>query len=52
MPNPAPPVTPLCSICQKPVSLEACKTDHEGQAVHEGCYASRLSQINPPVTQR
>jgi hypothetical protein len=29
---------PQCAICQIAVSLEECKTDESGQAVHEDCY--------------
>lgn len=32
----------ICPICRKPVRLEDCKTDEDGQAVHERCYASRV----------
>jgi len=30
-----------CSLCQKPVPLESSKTDENGKAVHEECYALR-----------
>ena len=29
---------PSCWICRNPVSLEECKIDDDGQAVHEPCY--------------
>ncbi len=29
---------PTCSICDKPVPLEAAKTDEHGRAIHEDCY--------------
>ena len=28
-----------CSLCDKPVPLEACKTDEYGRAAHGECYA-------------
>ena len=28
-----------CSYCNQPLQLEVEKTDEEGQAVHEECYA-------------
>jgi hypothetical protein len=31
-----------CSICDKPVALEAAKTNEVGQAVHEECYLHKL----------
>ena len=43
MTNAAIPLTPLCAICRKPIELENCKTDHNGAAVHEDCYASRIA---------
>lgn len=51
MTNAALPLTPLCSICRKPVELENCKTDHNGYAVHEDCYTSQVSQAKPPATR-
>jgi hypothetical protein len=43
-------LTPLCSICGKPVVLETSKTDSNAQAVHEECYARKLAERkNPPV---
>ena len=27
-----------CSICDKLVSLQDCKIDEDGRAVHENCY--------------
>ena len=29
-----------CPICQQPVSLERCKTDENGRAIHEDCYVA------------
>jgi hypothetical protein len=33
---------PLCPICNQSVDLETCKTDHNGEAVHEDCYFFRV----------
>jgi hypothetical protein len=33
----------VCSICGQPVSLQGCKIDEHGNAVHETCYAAQLS---------
>ena len=33
-----------CVICNEPVELERCKTDEGGDAVHEHCYVSKVSQ--------
>jgi hypothetical protein len=35
-------VDPLCSICNRRVSLENAKTDEHGLAVHEECYVLKL----------
>jgi azurin len=32
----------VCSICQKPVSLNDAKTDEDGMAVHEDCYLIKV----------
>lgn len=32
----------LCSICNKPVPLEAAKADGDGQIVHGDCYIQKL----------
>jgi hypothetical protein len=39
-----------CAICGEPMELETTKTDEDGKAVHEDCYAARmrLRQITPP----
>ena len=29
-----------CRICWRGVAIEECKTDHDGQPVHEDCYAA------------
>ena len=31
-----------CGICGEHVSLNNCKTDEHGQAVHEGCYVMKM----------
>lgn len=31
-----------CPICNEPVSLERCKTDENGRAIHERCYVGKL----------
>lgn len=33
---------PICSICDKPVSLDGAKTDEDGNAIHEACYRVKL----------
>jgi len=33
---------PTCSLCNEPVELETSKTDEDGKAVHEECYALKL----------
>ena len=33
----------ICVICHKPVRLETAKTDDDGQAVHEECYAWKVA---------
>jgi anti-sigma regulatory factor (Ser/Thr protein kinase) len=33
---------PACCICNSPVPLETCKTDENGQAVHEECYVLKV----------
>ena len=38
----------VCSICKKPVELETSKTDEHGLAVHEDCYASKISLRKSP----
>jgi hypothetical protein len=34
----------VCAICNRLVSLESCKIDENGQAVHESCYIVRTLQ--------
>jgi hypothetical protein len=36
------PFVPICALCREPVSLEICKADARGQAVHEDCYTMDL----------
>ena len=38
---------PRCSLCDKPVILEASKTDEGGKAVHEECYVLNLRLKRP-----
>ena len=35
--------TVVCGICEKQVTLEDCKIDENGQAVHEDCYVRVVS---------
>ena len=38
-----------CAVCGKPCSLENCKTDELGRAVHDSCYVVViLSKQNVP----
>jgi hypothetical protein len=39
---------PRCAICGKPVSLESCKFDENGKAVHEDCYVGRMLKDKDP----
>ena len=39
-----------CSLCNKPVDLKTAKTNEEGKAVHEECYA--LIEAFNQATQR
>ena len=32
----------ICSVCGKRVNVETSKTDEEGRAVHEECYAEKV----------
>jgi hypothetical protein len=36
----------VCAICNRLVSLESCKIDENGQAVHESCYILRTLQCS------
>jgi hypothetical protein len=31
-----------CWICGRELSLEDCKTDEHGRAIHEECYVARM----------
>jgi len=31
-------------MCGNPVALEECKTDEDGQAVHEQCYVEQVKR--------
>ena len=37
----------LCRICGKPVAVETCKTDGDGQAIHEDCYVLKVKLEHP-----
>ncbi len=43
-----------CPICRQPVSLERCKTDENGRAIHEDCYVRKIcsSLMNGTVDLR
>jgi hypothetical protein len=32
----------MCPLCGEPVSLERCKTDEDGRAIHEDCYVRKV----------
>lgn len=34
--------SPLCVVCNQPVTLEMAKTDETGRAVHDECYLQRV----------
>lgn len=38
--------SPACWMCGNPVALEECKTDEDGQAVHERCYVEKVMLEN------
>jgi hypothetical protein len=39
--------TPTCPLCNKEVLLETCKADEQGRAVHEDCYAQKITLHQP-----
>jgi hypothetical protein len=39
--------TVSCAICKTPVELERCKTDENGDAIHETCYVAKLTRNTP-----
>ena len=41
----------ICWICGNRVSLERCKIDEHGEAVHENCYVSKLTLQNGNTPQ-
>jgi hypothetical protein len=43
----------LCTICNRPITLENAKIDENGRAVHEECYVNQLlaKQPDPPHPQ-
>jgi len=38
----------LCAICFQPIDLKKSKTDEDGHAVHEDCYALKMASLNQP----
>jgi hypothetical protein len=48
MPSLPIPLLPICNVCGRAVSLEYCKTDENGDAVHEECYLRKLGLENAP----
>jgi hypothetical protein len=34
--------TPICPVCNLPVSLELSKADERGKAIHEECYLLKI----------
>jgi hypothetical protein len=42
---------PVCSICNQPVWLNDAKTDEDGQAIHEGCYVTKIHLIRSGLVQ-
>lgn len=45
-------VVPACAICDKPVSLEAAKSDEEGRVVHEQCYVLKLKKEQDSIKSK
>jgi hypothetical protein len=43
------PLLPMCDVCGRAVSLEYCKTDERGHAVHEECYVRKLGLEETPL---
>lgn len=41
------PIVYICWVCGAPVSLEECKIDEHGEAVHEKCYVTMIAQHLP-----
>jgi len=33
---------PLCAICGRPCSLEACKVSYDGKPIHDDCIVALL----------
>ena len=42
----------ICWICGKSVSLENCKIDEHGSAVHEECYVAKVALAKAPLQAR
>jgi hypothetical protein len=43
--------TVVCAICSQLVDLKHCKTDENGNAVHEGCYVEKIAP-SPAIRHR
>ena len=41
---------PRCFLCGKSVPLETCKTDENGNAIHEECYVLKM-RLKPATSQ-
>lgn len=41
-----------CRMCRKPVMIETAKTDWDGQAIHEDCYLTSLTQKSMAAKNR
>jgi len=41
-----------CAICGSPIPLEQCKSDENGSAVHEVCYANKIIKSSQPAKER
>jgi len=41
----------ICWICGNRVSLERCKIDEHGRAVHEDCYVAKIALQNGNTPQ-
>lgn len=38
----------MCAICGSPVELEQCKSDENGDAVHDKCYFAKVTAATKP----
>jgi hypothetical protein len=41
-----------CRMCRQPVLIETAKTDGDGQAIHEDCYLTSLTQKSMAAKNR